>query len=249
MRAYALILARSGSKGVPDKNVRPIGGHPLLAYSIAFAQKLNVERIIVSTDSPRYHSMAVAYGAECPYLRGAKASSDTALDEEILEDLAQNLPPLGIALPAAWVRLKPTCPFRSTDSVHQALAALAADPSIDSVRIVSAADARLDVVNAEGFLEPLLPNWNPTRSVLLRSEVPRAYQPFNLQVFRHSGWVERGSLFMGRRIKPIVEHKITGFDIDDEDDLLIVKALIEMRPRPDFLARFIHDPEIGPFEA
>ena len=50
MRVYALIPARSGSKGVPDKNIRDIAGHPLLAYSIAFAKKLKFERIIVSTE-------------------------------------------------------------------------------------------------------------------------------------------------------------------------------------------------------
>ena len=242
MRAYALILARSGSKGVPHKNIREIAGHPLLAYSIAFAKKLSVERIIVSTDSPQYRDIALAYGGECPYLRGAEASSDTAVDEEILADLAANLPRLGIAMPEVWVRLKPTAPLRTTKSVEAALVALDSDPTLDSVRIVSAADARLHVVNAEGFLEPLLATWDPHRSVMRRTEFPRVYKPFNLSVFRHSGWVERGPALMGRRIKPIVEHKVTGLDIDDEDDFDLVKALIETRPRPAFLESVVHDP-------
>ena len=83
MRVYALIPARSGSRGVPDKNIREIAGHPLLAYSIAFAQKIKFERIIVSTDSPLYQKIAVSYGADCPYLRGADASSHTAMEEDI----------------------------------------------------------------------------------------------------------------------------------------------------------------------
>jgi CMP-N,N'-diacetyllegionaminic acid synthase len=242
MRAYALILARSGSKVVPDKNIREIGGHPLLAYSIAFARKLRVERIIVSTDSPRYRDIALAYGGECPYLRGPAASSDTAVDEEILADLAENLPRVGLAMPDVWVRLKPTTPLRTTKSVEAALVALQSDPTLESVRIVSEADARLHVVNAEGYLEPLLSSWDPQRSVMRRTEFPRAYKPFNLGVFRHSGWVERGAALMGRRIMPIVEHKVTGLDIDDEDDFDLMKALIETRPRPAFLEPFIHDP-------
>jgi len=242
MRAYALILARSGSKGVPDKNIRRIAGHPLLAYSVSFAKKLRVDRIIVSTDSTHYRDIALSYGAECPYLRGAKASDDTAMDEEILADLAENLPRLGIDLPDIWVRLKPTCPFRITRSVEAAITALESDPTLDSVRIVSEADARIHVVNTEGFLEPLLPTWDRARSTMRRTEFPRVYKPFNLDVFRHSGWVERGSAFMGRRIKPIVEHKITGIDIDDEDDFTLVKTLIEMKPRPKLLEAFVHDP-------
>ena len=242
MRVAAYIMARSGSKAVPHKNIREIAGHPLLADSIAFAKKLNLAHIIVSTDSQKYREIALAYGAECPYLRGAEASSDTALDEHILADLHENLPRHGIELPEIWVRLKPTTPFRSIASVQTAIAALFEDPTLDSVRIVSTADARLHVINAEGFLEPLLPTWDPNRSVILRAELPRVYQPFNLHVFRHSGWRERGALYMGRRIKPIIEHKITGIDIDDEEDFDLVKALIETNPRPTFLKPFIHDP-------
>ena len=118
MRVYALIPARSGSKGAPDKNVREIAGHPLVAYSIAFAKKIKFERIIVSTDSPKYQNIAVRYGADCPYLRGSKASNDTAMEEDILADLAANLPRFGIDMPDVWVRLKPTSPFRSVRSVE-----------------------------------------------------------------------------------------------------------------------------------
>jgi N-acylneuraminate cytidylyltransferase len=203
---------------------------------------LPFERIIVSTDSPRYRDIANRYGAECPYLRGAKASSDTAMEEEIIADLADNLPRLGIPLPDIWARLKPTCPLRTTKSVEAALALLESDPSLHSVRIISEADARVCIINAEGFLEPLLPIWDRGRSIMRRTEFPRVYKPFNLDVFRHSGWEQRGSAFMGTRIKPIVEHKVTGLDIDDEDDFALLKALMEIRPRPELLRPFVHDP-------
>jgi CMP-N,N'-diacetyllegionaminic acid synthase len=89
-----------------------------MAYSIAFAKKLRIDRIIVTTDSAHYRDIAFSYGAECPYLRGAEASTDTALDELILADLNENLPRLGIALPDLWVRLKPTSPLRSVQSTE-----------------------------------------------------------------------------------------------------------------------------------
>jgi len=242
LRAYALIPARSGSKGIPHKNIREIAGHPLLAYSIAFAKKINFERILVSTDSARYQEVALRYGADCPYLRGAEASSDKAMEEDVLADLASNLPGLGIEMPDIWVRLKPTSPLRSVRSVEAAIAALEADPGLDSVRIVSEAEARLHVVNKDGYLEPLSPQWDPGRSVMRRDEFPRAYKPFNLDVLRHALWIERGSAYMGRRIKPIVEHRITGLDIDDENDLELAGALISIKPRPQFLKPYIHDP-------
>jgi CMP-N-acetylneuraminic acid synthetase len=243
LRAYALIPARSGSRGLPDKNILPVDGHPLLAYSIAFAGRIPVERTLVSTDSDRYAGIARSYGAETPGLRAPAASHDTAMEEDILADLAQSLPAHGIPLPDVWVWLKPTCPFRDPAAVEQALALLAARPDLDAVRIVSEADARLHVVNAEGFLEPLLPGWDPARSKMRRTEFPKVYQPFNLEVFRHQGWVERGPLFIGRRVAPIVLPRITGLDVDDRDSFEIIKALIEARPRPDVVARHIH---LGP---
>jgi CMP-N-acetylneuraminic acid synthetase len=240
MRVYAMIPARSGSKGLPHKNILEIDGHPLIAYSIAFARKLGIDRIIVSTDSEDYRAIALRYGGECPYLRGPAASSDTANQQEIIADLAENLPALSIPLPDVWINLKPVNPFRSLESVRNALDILSERRDVDSVRIVSEADARLHAVNDEGFLVPYGPGWDATLSKMLRSNFPKVYQPYNLEIFRHQGWVERDGLFMGARIVPIVAAKITGLDIDDRDTFEIAKALIETRPRPDVVARHIH---------
>ena len=75
-----------------------------------------------------------------------------------------------------------------------------------------------------------------------RDEFSRAYKPFNLDVLRHALWVEHGSAYMGYKVRPIIDHKITGLDIDDEDDFEIAKALISLNPRPSFLVPFVHDP-------
>ena len=111
---------------------------------------------------------------------------------------------------------------------------------VDSVRIVSEADARLHAVDEAGFLAPYGPGWDPALSKMPRTRFPKVYHPYNLEVFRHSGWVERYGRFMGSRIVPIVAPRITGLDIDDIDTFEIVKALIEMRPRPEVVARHIH---------
>ncbi len=240
MIVYALIPARSGSKGLPDKNILAVDGHPLMAYSIAFARLLPVDRIIVSTDSEAYRAIALRYGAESPYLRGAQASSDTANQQEIIADLAERLPSLSIPLPDIWINLKPVNPFRSLESVQTALEILSERPDVDSVRIVSEADPRLHYVNQDGFLVPYGTGWDAGLSKMLRSKFPKVYQPYNLEVFRHRVWVERDALFMGERIVPIVAPKITGLDIDDKDTFEIAKALIESRPRPEVVARHIH---------
>lgn len=85
-----------------------------------------------------------------------------------------------------------------------AIGVLRARPDVDAVRIVSEADARLHRINAEGWLEPLLESWDPTRSKMLRSEFPKVYHPFNLEVFRREGWRQRRELFIGHRVHPII---------------------------------------------
>jgi hypothetical protein len=244
---YAFVPARSGSKGLPDKNILPIDGHPLMAYSIAFGLALGIDRVIVSTDSERYADIARHYGADCPYLRGAAASSDTAMEEAIIADMAANLPGNGIPLPAIWLRLKPTNPFRRLDHALEAIEILKTRPEVDSVRHVNKAETRVQTINAAGFLEPLSSDWPAHRSVIRRSEFPIAYQVFNLDVLRHENWEKLGSAYMGRRAHPIVGEPITGMDINDQDDFDLVRALIEARPRPAVVERHLVVPQARPY--
>jgi CMP-N-acetylneuraminic acid synthetase len=246
-RVYAFVPARSGSKGLPDKNILPIGGHPLMAYAIAFGKALRIDRVIVSTDSERYAKIALHYGADCPYLRGAAASSDTAMEEAILADMEANLPQYGIPMPDIWLRLKPTNPFRRVDHALQAIDVLKTRPEIESVRHVSASETRLCRINDQGFLEALYEGWPDGRSVIRRSEFPKAYQVFNLDVLRHENLARLGSGYMGKAILPVVGEGITGLDINDPDDFELVKALIEMRPRPAIIARHLVEPEEAPY--
>jgi CMP-N,N'-diacetyllegionaminic acid synthase len=243
MLIYAFVPARSGSKGLPDKNILELDGHPLLAYSVAFGRALKIDRIILSTDSERYAEIGRRYGADVPYLRGVKASGDKAMEEEIIADMTENLPRHGIPIPDIWIRLKPTNPFRRVESVHQAIELLRSSPEADSVRIVSESDARVCVINKEGWLEPLLDHWDRSRSIMRRSEFPTVYSPFNLDVFRHRGWQERGSAFMGTKIKPIREHKITGVDINDREDFELMKAMVEARPRAPIVDAYLVSPK------
>ena len=79
MRSIAIIPARSGSKGLPDKNIKPLNGKPLLAYSIEAALASGMfDTVHVSTDAEHYAGIARQYGADEPFLRSAEASSDTA---------------------------------------------------------------------------------------------------------------------------------------------------------------------------
>jgi CMP-N,N'-diacetyllegionaminic acid synthase len=118
----ALIPARSGSKGVPHKNIKLLSGVPLLAYSIAVALKSSlIDRVIVSTDSEEYAQIAKEYGAEVPFLRPADISGDTATDAEWINHAIEWFKQSEGYVPQYFAHLRPTTPLRDPSVVDDAL--------------------------------------------------------------------------------------------------------------------------------
>lgn len=115
MCTIAIIPARSGSKSLPHKNIRDFCGQPLLVHSIQHARAAEtIDRVFVSTDSEEYRQIALASGAECPFLRPETISQDMSRDVEFvahfLDYMKQAEPETRIGL---IVHLRPTCPIRS----------------------------------------------------------------------------------------------------------------------------------------
>lgn len=132
---YAIVPARSGSQGVRNKNIRLLGGHPLMAYSIA-AGKLTpgISRVIVSTDSREYAEIARSYGAEVPFLRPAEISGGEATDFTFMDHAIRWLDRHENVLPEFWVHLRPTSPLRDIEIVKNAIERMQTDPTADSLR-------------------------------------------------------------------------------------------------------------------
>ena len=117
----AFIPARIDSKSIKKKNIKNFNGKPLIAWTIHQALASECERVIVSTDSLEIKEIALQYGAEVPYLREKKLSSDdTAIEPVILDCLSylkknENISPYAIAL------LMPTSPFRKVEDINKAI--------------------------------------------------------------------------------------------------------------------------------
>ena len=116
----ALIPARSGSKRLQGKNIRPLAGHPLLAYSIAAALESGIfSDIIISTDSPLYAQIGEYYGAEAPFLRPPELAGDLSPDIEWVEYTLRTLASQGKAYDCFSI-LRPTSPFRLGTTIQRA---------------------------------------------------------------------------------------------------------------------------------
>ena len=121
MKNIAIIPARSGSKGLKDKNIKNLCGKPLLSYSIRAAEESKVfDEIMVSTDSERYAAIAKDYGASVPFLRSNATSSDTASSwDTVLEVLDNYIKLKGRSFDNVCL-LQPTSPLRTAEDIKKA---------------------------------------------------------------------------------------------------------------------------------
>ena len=133
----AIIPARSGSKGLPDKNIKPLAGKPLIAYSVAAAKLANnIDRVIVSTDSQRYADIVKEYGAEVPFLRPGEISGDNSSDYDVIKHALDWLEDNEGQRPEYLVHLRPTTPLREVHHVESAIETIKGNSKATALRSV-----------------------------------------------------------------------------------------------------------------
>ena len=117
MKNIAIIPARSGSKGLVDKNIKELNGKPLMAYSIEAALESECfDTVMVSTDSKKYAEIAKKYGAEVPFLRSERTSSDTASSWDMVEEVLDGYKQIGRTF-ETFCLLQPTSPLRNANDI------------------------------------------------------------------------------------------------------------------------------------
>lgn len=120
MANIAIITARSGSKGLKDKNIKLLAGKPLLAYSIEAALKSEMfDTVMVSTDSEEYADISRKYGAEVPFLRSERTSSDTASSWDVVDEVLEGYRKIGKDF-ETFMLLQPTSPLRTSQDIINA---------------------------------------------------------------------------------------------------------------------------------
>lgn len=218
----ALIPARGGSKRIPRKNIRPLWGKPLLAYSIETAlQSRMIDRVICTTDDREIADMAREYGAEVPFIRPKEISGDGSADAEFYLHALSWLEKNENYQPDIITNFRPTNPLRKVEVVDDVLKTLIARPDVDSVRTVSKSPVshyKIWLLDPEtGLIKPL---------VFIPCEGPynRAKRPFPetylLNTYLDATWVDvvlKKKLSLGEKMLAYILDEIP-IDIDTEDD-------------------------------
>ena len=211
----AIIPARSGSKGVQDKNVKHLSGKPLFAYSIVAAQSAKmIDRVIVSTDSQHYADIAKLYGAEVPFLRPKEISGDRSSVYEYVKHLLEWMNENEGAIPTYLVLLLPTTPLREIVHIENAIKSILANDNacgLRSVQEMSETAYKTLEVDNNGYLKCICTgSYDINIAYRSRQEFPKTYQPNGyIDIMRSSYVIENKKIFgdnvIGYVTPPIVE--------------------------------------------
>ena len=230
MKNIAVIPARSGSKGLPDKNIRPVNGKPLLAYTIEAALESGCfDTVHVSTDSERYAEIARRYGADVPFLRSAALATDTASTWDAVREVLARYDELGKRFDTMML-MQPTTPLRTGEDVKEAYALLQKKQAKSVIAVCEVDHSPLwcdtipDSGSMKGFgrkdlawvnRQDLRPYYRVNGAIYLLS-VNGINIPPDDEIYEDNCY----ALFMDRK---------KSVDVDSEDDLALVEFLLARR--------------------
>jgi len=226
-KAVAFIPARSGSKRVPNKNIKPLAGHPMLAYTVRAAIDSGVfDAVICATDSQLYADVARHYGAEVPFLRSVEISGDKSPDIEWVVWMLQQLKERGREYEIFSI-LRPTSPFRLPTTIQRAWQVFCEDPKADSLRAIEKCKqhpGKMWVVRGKRML-PVMPftlNGTPWHSSQYAA-LPSIYaQDASLEIAWSRIALEQNTI-AGEAIMPFISEGLEGFDINEPEDWLLAE--------------------------
>jgi len=226
----AIIPARGGSKGVPGKNIMPLKGHPVVAYSIAAAlNSKSVSRTIVTTDSEEIAEIAKNYGAEVPFMRPAEFATDTATDRGYLLHAVNWLKENESYNAEYIVHLRPTTPLRDPAVIDQAVKAIKENSQATSLRSAHVSPQtpfKMFEIDENGFFKGLFPNDpRPEYYNLPRQSFPPIYDPNGYVDVLRSAQLTSSESPHGKNILGFINEYT--YEIDTIEELNYIKYLIE----------------------
>ncbi len=229
MKVFALVTARSGSKGVPDKNIKHIGGHSLLDWSIKSSLKAqSISQVYLSTDSEIYANIGKECGALVPFLRPKELASDTANDLDVIKHFLSVIDDK----PDALVHIRPTTPLRDPSILDKAIELFFSNKgeltSIRSVHEMSESAYKSFEVSDKGFLETLGPVENGEKANLPRQAFPKTYLANGYVDVLDPNYILKENKLHGDKILAFQTTVMT--EVDSIEDLEYLKWQITKQP-------------------
>lgn len=232
-KVVALIPARSGSKGVPNKNMRLLGGQALMAWSIMAAKKSNIiDRIIVSTDSQEYASLAIQLGAEVPFLRPAEISGDHATDYDFIAHALDWLIKKNDE-PEYIVHIRPTTPFRDPSLIDAAIELLQNNSLATALRsaheMSESAYKTFEITQERQFKRLGAESTALDAANNARQQFPATYQANGYVDVLSTQFIRANKLIHGDWVLPFITPTVV--EVDTEDDFTLLEYQLTRNPK------------------
>lgn len=232
MMVMAIVPARAGSKGVPGKNIRLLGGFPLIAFSVGAARLTkHIERVLVSTDSEKIAEITREYGAEVPFLRPARWAQDNSPDCSFVLHVINWLEDHEEAIPDYLVLLRPTTPLREPEVVDAAIEALIQHPEATSLRSAHPApESPLKWFQKDeaGYFKALFEGLSNDQINNPRQQFPEAFVPDGYVDIVKPAFIRDCGLLYGPRMLGFGTPFCT--EVDTESDFARLEYDLKMSP-------------------
>jgi CMP-N-acetylneuraminic acid synthetase len=230
-RRFAYVFARGGSKGVPGKNIRLLGGRPLIAYPIETALATGLfERIIVSTDSEEIAEVANRHGAETPFMRPAELATDEA-SEWLAWRHALRATEALYGMPDTFVSLPATAPFRNIADVQGCIARLETNATTDIVITARPAErspyfnmVKLDERNHAHLVI------QPESNVVRRQDTPTVFDVTTVAYAARPEFILKSNGLWEGSVGMVEVPAERALDIDTPFDFFIAECIAQARP-------------------
>lgn len=224
----AVITARGGSKGIPKKNIKLLGGYPLIAYSIAQAKKSSlISECIISTDSEEIAQVSRDYGGNVPFMRPPELSTDTAQHVPVLQHAIDFVERKNGKKIDYIILLQPTSPFRLTEDIDGVLSRLidtGAHSAVTVIRMVDNHPLKAKRL-VDGFVEPYFSEY-PEPEGRPRQQFPEAYKRSGAAYCMTRSLIMDRGLLYGEKIAAHVVPGDRSIDIDNEKDWVVAEYML-----------------------
>ena len=234
LKVMGIVGIRSGSKGVIDKNVRPLLGKPLVGWILETAKKSStINRLVVSTDSEEYATIARAFGAETPILRPQEFAEDTAPEYLYVRHMLDHLKDREGYEPDIVVRMMATVPLQTANDIDTVVGMLEKNDAADSAVVIAEARQHpmkaLKITSDDKGVKRLVTYFSENgREVtpIARQSYERAYFRANIIASR-LGTIYATESLTGDSVLPHIIPQERALDIDSETDFLIAELLLK----------------------
>ena len=233
-KIVAIIPARSGSKGLRNKNIKLLGGHPLLAWSIIICKKTKlIDYVLVSTNSKKYARIATKYNAQVPFLRPANISRDFSTDYEFINHALNKLSKFKIN-PEIIVHIRPTTPLRDPKQIDKAIKHFIKNKSrvsaLRSVHEMSETAYKSFETSDKKLLKPILKKIKFLDKVNLpRQKFKKTYVANGIIDIYSVPFIKKNKMLLGSKVIPFITSPTT--DVDNINDFKYLEYQVRKNPK------------------